>query len=213
MVRDGRRTRLTSTALVSAIHGSPQLRTRQLRQRYTVYEATGVRADGDIIGNRNLYRAVQRRLQCRRGSRWLAKSRAVDSGLKHRWNRACCDTETRATSANTDRSQHGRGRHRIMRGRMTAPIPGAGHRSLWTTADSPSGLCFGQRDVYSSHYSSPAIEPHSISSRVAARLEATLFGYAYERVDALCVHSNMEIQLYHDYFSIPKDRIRLSLWS
>jgi glycosyltransferase involved in cell wall biosynthesis len=40
-----------------------------------------------------------------------------------------------------------------------------------------------------------------------------LFSYAYERVDALRVHSNMEIQLYHDYFSIPKDRIHLSLWS
>jgi len=53
MARDGWRTRLTSTALVSAIHGSPQLRTRQLRQRYTGCEATGVRADGDIIGNRN----------------------------------------------------------------------------------------------------------------------------------------------------------------
>ncbi len=40
-----------------------------------------------------------------------------------------------------------------------------------------------------------------------------LFSYAYERVDDLRVHSNMEIQLYHDYFSIPKDRIHLSLWS
>jgi len=58
-----------------------------------------------------------------------------------------------------------------------------------------------------SEYSSPGVDLQP--SRVAARLEATLFGYAYERVDALC--ATIEIQLYHYYFSIPKDRIRLSL--
>jgi hypothetical protein len=58
MARDGWRTRLTPTALVSVTHGRPQLmgRDRKLRQRYVqrdIWEDNCVRADGDIIANRN----------------------------------------------------------------------------------------------------------------------------------------------------------------
>ena len=89
MARDGRRTRLTSTALVSRLTEASNWADASWNSDSNVSSRdicynNGVRADGDIITNRNRSEQLQRRLQCRRGSRWLAKSRAVDSGAL-RW--------------------------------------------------------------------------------------------------------------------------------
>jgi glycosyltransferase involved in cell wall biosynthesis len=40
-----------------------------------------------------------------------------------------------------------------------------------------------------------------------------LMGYAFKQVKLFTVHSSMECELYSDYFHIPKERIRLRLWS
>ena len=37
--------------------------------------------------------------------------------------------------------------------------------------------------------------------------------YAFTKVKQFTVHSSMERDLYGDYFHIPKERIRLRLWS
>jgi glycosyltransferase involved in cell wall biosynthesis len=44
-------------------------------------------------------------------------------------------------------------------------------------------------------------------------LRVRLMSYAYTQVKQFTVHSSMERDLYSDYFQIPKERIRLRLWS
>ena len=39
-----------------------------------------------------------------------------------------------------------------------------------------------------------------------------IFSYAFRHIDRVRVHSRMEVALYHRYFGIPRDRIRVGLW-